>query len=629
MSTRSRGGRKASQPPTGWQPPERLLSEGDGTVVRFLAQSGDAERIFDFGNIRDKDGDLVEIALGIQQWLARAFTRRTSPRSGVTRLSGASAVYTAATLIARYFTTLDPSPAGPGEVTPVHMRGLWEFCGRVRSQRTYLETLRALLRNDQELPEASRAELFTQKLPEYDDRQATLAYTDEEMQAIMTRVRGDVRRARDRIRAGRAFLESFRAGELPEDCGDFELGTLLDHFDRTGDLPRYPSGPVTAAARRCGGATGVGPRLCLTVPEMTAFALLLTALTTENFGTVAAWPAMHYRPDGGLADSGVALVEAVKPRRGPDREHMVTALEDLPSGLGDLLQSPNDDLPLFRSPARVYQLLLELTEVSRRHGGHTLALSGFTPRPTSSKPPWPQGVRASYIGKWAVRHGFPTGDALPGGPPPVEARRIRQTGIEHNRRPVAQTRRTMNDYYLKRSPEVQRENRTVVGDALRAEVGKARARRQIPVITAALVDKARTDLAAAAEEAGLSPDTLRRMINGEYDTAATACTDHLAGPETEPGQPCTASFLACLDCENARGLPHHLPVQLALHDQLGALRPHMDPAVWRVRFERPKEQLADLIGHYNDADREQARRQLTDRQRQMVEELVDGRMDLR
>ncbi|MFJ4582652.1 hypothetical protein [Streptomyces echinatus] len=597
-------------------------------MVRFLAQSGDAERVFDFGNVRDKDGDLVEIELGIQQWLARAFARRTSSRSGVTRLKGASSVYTAATVIARYFTTLDPALASPDQVTPAHMRGLWEFCGRVRSQRAYLETLRALLRDDQELPEASRAELFAQKLPEYDGRQTTLAYTDEEMQLIMTRVRGDVRRARDRIRGGRAVLERFRAGELPKGSEEVELGALLDHFERMGDLPRYPSGAVLAGAGRWGGLTGISLRLCLTVPEMTAFALLLTALTTENFGTVAAWPAVHYRPDGGLAEGGVALLEATKPRRGPDHEHMITALEDLPPGLGDLLQSPEDDLPVFRSPARVYQLLLELTAVSRRHGGHTLALSGFTPRASSSKT-WPQGVRASYIGKWAVRHGFPTGEAAPGGPPPVEARRIRQTGIEHNRRPVAQTRRTMNDYYLKRSPEVQRESRTVVGDALRAEVGKARARRQIPVITAALVDKARTDLAAAAEEAGLSPDTLRRMINGEYDTAATSCTDHLAGPETEPGQPCTASFLACLDCENARALPHHLPVQLALHDQLGALRPHMDPAVWRVRFEHPLAQLADLIGHYNDADRDQARRQLTDQERQMVEELVDGRMDLR
>jgi hypothetical protein len=56
---------------------------------------------------------------------------------------------------------------------------------------------------------------------------------------------------------------------------------------------------------------------------MAAFGLLLTALTAENFGTVAGWPAVAYRPDGGLSGQtpAVALVEQVKPRRGPEREH--------------------------------------------------------------------------------------------------------------------------------------------------------------------------------------------------------------------------------------------------------------------------------------------------------------------
>jgi hypothetical protein len=509
------------------------------------------------------------------------------------------------------------------------MKGLWDFCGRTRSQRAYLEGLRAFLRDDPELPEASRAVLFAQRLPESDEREATLAYSDDEMQLIMTKVRGDVRRARDRIREGQRLLERYRRGELANGSPDTELGALLDQFARTGDLSRYPSGTLKAEVHPWGGACGIGLRLCLTMPELIAFCLLLTALTTENFGTVAKWPAVHFRPDGTLADGGVALVDAVKPRRGPDREHMVTPLEDLPSGLGHLLEAPDDELPLFRSPVRVYQLLLELTAVSRRHGGHTLALSGYNPRASSTKGRWHQGVNTGNIGRWAARHGFPTGEHAPDGPAPVEARRIRQTGIEHSRRPTAQTRRSMNDYYLKRSPEVQRESRTVVGDALRAEVTKARARRQVPVLTAELIDRARADLEAAAAEAGLAPEVLRRLIEGESDTVATGCTDHLSGPDSEPGQPCTASFLACLDCENARALPHQLSVQLAVHERLSALRLHMDPAVWQVRFERPLEQLGDIVAHYNDAERAEARARMTDRDRQLAADLADGRMDLR
>jgi hypothetical protein len=49
---------------------------------------------------------------------------------------------------------------------------------------------------------------------------------------------------------------------------------------------------------------------------------MLTAVTGENCGTAAAWPAASFRLDGGVGE--VALIEASKPRRGPDREHMVT-----------------------------------------------------------------------------------------------------------------------------------------------------------------------------------------------------------------------------------------------------------------------------------------------------------------
>ncbi|MFD9219999.1 hypothetical protein ACFWDI_08210 [Streptomyces sp. NPDC060064] len=127
----------------------------------------------------------------------------------------------------------------------------------------------------------------------------------------------------------------------------------------------------------------------------------------------------------------------------------------------------------------------------------------------------------------------------------------------------------------------------------------------------------------------MSPEVLRRILEGQHDTAATACTDYRAGPHTAPGEPCNASFLACLDCENARALPHQLPVQIALRDRIAALRLHMDPDVWRVRFEQPLDQLRDIVGHYNTVEQEQALHDLTSAQRQLVDDLVYGRLDLR
>jgi hypothetical protein len=49
----------------------------------------------------------------------------------------------------------------------------------------------------------------------------------------------------------------------------------------------------------------------------------------------------------------------------------------------------------------------------------------------------------------------------------VHVGRIRQTVIEHRRQPVAHTRQTMNDHYLRRSRAVEHDSRTVVGAALR------------------------------------------------------------------------------------------------------------------------------------------------------------------
>jgi hypothetical protein len=126
----------------------------------------------------------------------------------------------------------------------------------------------------------------------------------------------------------------------------------------------------------------------------------------------------------------------------------------------------------------------------------------------------------------------------------------------------------------------------------------------------------------------MEAEALKRMLTGEQDTAVTACTDHRSGPHS-PGQPCTASFLACLGCENARALPHHLSVQVAVHDRLLALRPNLDPSVWRVRYEPPVHQLKAIVDYYTPAEQADARRSLIPHQERLVDDLLAGRLDLR
>ncbi|MCQ9179246.1 hypothetical protein KMT30_09420 [Streptomyces sp. IBSBF 2953] len=619
-------------PPTGWQPPERMLAASGGTAVRFIEQSGARSRVFDFADIHDRKGRRVVIAEGLQRWLASAFATRTSNRTGVTRLGGAEGIYAVLCWLARFFAAQSPPVRGPGDVTAAHVRALWTHMeGRNNAtQRDHLYRLRLLWRDDDRLSDEVRAALYEQPLPEVTDIVDVPAYDDAGMRRIMTALRHDIRVARDRVRAGRDLLARYRADRVPHEHPDLQLAGLLDVFDRTGDLPRSPGGWLVPATRKAGGVGEIAQRLCLTSKELTAFCLLLTTLTAENFGTVAAWPAAHYRPDAGIEGiPAVALVEASKPRRGPEREHMVTPVEDVPENLAALLVDGDPEPRLFRSPLRVYELLVELTQVARRHGGHDLALAGFHATGAPRDGRWPRGADAKNIARWSLQHGFPTKEPTAEGIEPVEARRLRQTGIERKRRPVAHTPSTMNDHYLARSKTVVTQSRTVVADALRAQVATARKRRSVPVLTASLVARAATDLDGAAREADLDPQVLQRLVTGQQDTVLTGCVDHLNNPTTQPGEPCTESFLACLGCENARALPHQLPLQIAALDQLNILRTHVDPATWKARHAVHQERLEDLVGHYRESEQNKARRDLTERQTKMIGDLMSGRMDLR
>lgn len=213
--------------------------------------------------------------------------------------------------------------------------------------------------------------------------------------------------------------------------------------------------------------------------------------------------------------------------------------------------------------------------------------------------------------------------------PAINVGRIRQTAIEQRRHPVAHTRQTMDDLYLKRSRTVQADSRTVVAAALRDQVGQARTRQGVTVFTAELLFRARHDPVSAAAEVGLEPQILRNLMAGTQDTALASCIDHRAGPHTEPGQPCSASFLACLDCENARALPHQLPIQVSVRDRISALRLNLEPAAWQARYEHVLDRLDDLLSHYTPAERDTARNEISPAHQRLVDDLMNGRLDLR
>ena len=111
------------------------------------------------------------------------------------------------------------------------------------------------------------------------------------------------------------------------------------------------------------------------------------------------------------------------------------------------------------------------------------------------------------------------------------------------------------------------------------------------------------------------------------DTVLVGCTDNLNSPHSRAGEPCTASFLLCLSCPNARATPAHLPVQVLTADMLTARRGQMTPLDWAQRFADPATRLGDLLARYTSAAIGDARQAATTTDRDLVERFLRRELD--
>ncbi|WP_327322656.1 hypothetical protein OG735_09290 [Streptomyces sp. NBC_01210] len=561
-------------------------------------------------------------------------------------------------IFAQHLAAANPSPQRPADITATQVREAF-LAVPLGSRKSHVERVRAIFRADTELSAEARNAILHGRLPVYESK--VQPYSHDEHQELMTAVRHDIRVARDRIYEGRELLAAYRRGDLgtPGRRNHVEkAGRVLDILDRTGDLPRRvtpssPQGGIPPWVQALGGAHDLVSRLTLTRRETVAFCLMLIDLTSENFGTIGEWPAAHFRPDGGLGGPALALVDGVKPRRGPSLEFMVTPLEDLPSALADVLQAEDHDKHLFRSPLRIYLLLLDLTELVRRHSGGNHAVCYPNVRAQRGLA-WAHGTCRSNLADWAIGHGFrpvkstdnrqlssggslgeASGDVkeLDGESADeglsVNVHRLRRTVLERGGQPVAHTRETFHNY-LRTSLSAVERGRAVMREALEKEVAKARAVQEIPVLTDEFLARAAEDPERAAADVGLDARTLARLISGEQDAVLVACTQPENSPFTGPSKPCGASFLDdCLRCENARALSRQLPVQIEAHERLRHLQRDLDPRLWDHRHAEPFARLANLLGQYTQAERSDARDRVTAAERALVDDLINGRLDLR
>ena len=93
------------------------------------------------------------------------------------------------------------------------------------------------------------------------------------------------------------------------------------------------------------------------------------------------------------------------------------------------------------------------------------------------------------------------------------------------------------------------------------------------------------------------------------------------------GKRCRQSFMACLDCSNARAFPRHLPVQLVVADRLRDLRKEMPIGQWITDHAGPLAQLDDIFAEYEQAQLTAARAEITDSDHRTVNLLLSGNLE--
>ncbi|MFC6088608.1 hypothetical protein [Saccharothrix lopnurensis] len=610
--------------------------EEDRLVVRFVSEDGNSDsKDFDFTTLR--------VHRELQEAFAAAFAYRTGPSSPLRSIGSARHTWSVLTSFAEYLDGLLRPPQSARELAETHVRGWVEQRSRIATALKELGTLKLSLRKVPGIsPEFAAAMTRSHRRAK---SEPMISYSRDEFRRILTAARFDVRRAAGRIRANRELLARWRSGELgPEhDRHEWRLGRLLDHMDRHADIPRYANGGHQQAWVEKLGTVGEHvTRLHLGARDIAAFAVLLTGLTGENPSTITKAPAAHHRPDGYSGEIASAIVELDKPRR-QSRRHMDVALTELPDWAGvpadrEPSSENGDDL---HSAFGVYMLLHDLAGPARDLLNSPNLFAWWALRSGRGAAPGPRTkVSSGHIKDWAQNHDLPSDrrrktrmQEKPGTEDEstqltVTLNLLRHSFLELNQKPVAHSTKTLANNYLLRERGNLTEYQQVVADVLEKEVKKAQTRSALPMLSTAEVEQARVDPAEIAERYGLDAATLKRMLDGDLDTVVAACSDNTNSPHSPPGTPCRASFMLCLSCPCARALPHHLPVQVAVHDAVQAKQDSMAPLRWAERFALPHTQLADLLDSAGPAAVTDARKSITADQNEIVERFLNRELDL-
>ena len=100
-------------PTDGYRPPRRLFLDGDGCVVRVVAERDGRARDFDFASL--------PLGRDLQVALARAVHTHTGPSGRLKALGSANSLWVHVKAFGRILAALPNPPQGPADLKPSHL----------------------------------------------------------------------------------------------------------------------------------------------------------------------------------------------------------------------------------------------------------------------------------------------------------------------------------------------------------------------------------------------------------------------------------------------------------------------------------------------------------------------------
>ncbi|MDT2006895.1 hypothetical protein FXW78_54630 [Rhodococcus opacus] len=597
--TSRRHQRRAALPGAGYTRPSSL--DPTGLIVTVFGESSGVEGTFDFTTLPG--------SIELRRAFAAALDRKSGPsgtwRSGETCRNG----YWALRAFLEYLGTRDDAPSSTAEISPAIWAAWRLSLPNNHTARNRLALLRTVLPLVQGLP-ADTLTAIDRRIPQ-SPHPTEIAYSYDRFEQIRSQAAATFNTALVRIRGNREHLRRWYAGEYASGSTDWVIGEALDAILRTGDVPRY-GGRADVLHRHAHvlggrGADKTWARLFLTGPEAFALAVLLVASEGWNRSVLHRMHVPGHDPAVGDDEFDIQLVEIHKRRR-PVRLRYTS---------NNLVDTGPD------SPGRLMRHAIEATELARQ----TLELLG---RPTGQllvsrrtgtpDDPFCLGIPGpSVVARWSIDAGLSTPK---GTPLRVSLRRIRRTvQVLIRKQPAQNTEETHDSVYMLRDPASRAEAQQTIAQGLTDALDHAHTVVKMRIMLG--------DNANELIELSDDPDLARAIQRGDMDTATTACADFFDSPFTdEPGQPCTASFLWCLRCENAIVTRRHLPRLVYLHRGLNELRGTVDQAVWdqdwREHFHRLHLLLAE---HTTTTEQAVALRAISDTDRTLIDRLLHRRLD--